>query len=147
MAGQTKAFEEVVGVTAGGVFATMISLWLITLLGRRTILLSGIAVQAICMLVIAVVYQTDPGTKSNSTGAALVAFVCLDLFAYNIGCASYLYLCAGEIPSQQLRGHTLGIAIAIAFLGNWLISFTAPYFINTYDLNYVCLFLVFRLIH
>lgn len=135
MAGQTKAFQEVVGVTAGGLFATLISIYLITRIGRRRIILGGVAVQAICMLVIAAVYQTHPMT--TSTGATLVAFVCIFLFAYNMCCAPYLYLCAGEIPSQHLRGYTLGIAIGIAFFGNWLVSFTAPYFINTYDLNWV----------
>lgn len=141
MAGQTKAFEETVGVTAGGLFATMISLWLITRIGRRTMLLGGVAVQGICMLLIAVVDQVHP-VVTKGTGAALVTFVCIELFAYNLSCAPYLYLCAGELPSQHLRAYTLGIAIAIAFFGTWLVSFTAPYFINSYDLNYVCLFVL-----
>ena len=135
MAGQTKAFQEIVGVTAGGVGATIISLWVVTRIGRRQILLGGMAVQGICMLIIAAVYQTHP--MSTSTGKVLVAFVCIYLFAYNMCTAPYLYLAAGEIPTQHLRSYTLGIAIGIAFFGNWLVNFTAPYFINTFDLNWV----------
>jgi hypothetical protein len=50
--------------------------------------------------------------------------------------AAYSWLVAGEIPSQRLRSHTFGIAAAIGFLGAWLITFTAPYFINPSALNW-----------
>lgn len=42
----------------------------------------------------------------------------------------------GEIPSQNLRSHTLGFASAIGYLFAWLTSFTAPYFINPSALNW-----------
>lgn len=50
--------------------------------------------------------------------------------------AAYSWLVAGEIPSQRLRSHTFGIAAAVGFLGAWLITFTAPYFINPMALNW-----------
>jgi nitrate/nitrite transporter NarK len=43
---------------------------------------------------------------------------------------------AGEIPSQRLRSYTFGLAAAAGFLGAWLITFTAPYFINPVALNW-----------
>lgn len=136
MAGQSAAFEESVGTTLAGLVGTALSMWLITVLSRRTILLLGFAVQGICMLLIAVVYTANP--LSLATGRCLVAFVVIYLFFYNMCCAPYLYLVGGELPSQRLRGYTLGPAIAIAFVGNWLASYTAPYFINTAQLNWVC---------
>lgn len=50
--------------------------------------------------------------------------------------ASYAWLVGGEIPSQRLRSHTFGLAAAVGFLGAWLITFTAPYFINPSSLNW-----------
>ncbi|KAL6414224.1 putative general alpha-glucoside permease protein [Ilyonectria robusta] len=50
--------------------------------------------------------------------------------------ASYSWLVGGEIPSQRLRSHTFGLAAAVGFLGAWLITFTAPYFINPSSLNW-----------
>jgi hypothetical protein len=50
--------------------------------------------------------------------------------------APYSWLVAGEIPSQRLRSYTFGLAAAAGFLGAWLITFTAPYFINPSALNW-----------
>lgn len=50
--------------------------------------------------------------------------------------ASYSWLVAGEIPSQRLRSYTFGVAASAGFLGAWLITFTAPYFINPSSLNW-----------
>lgn len=135
VAGQTKAFEVSVGMTAAGLVATLISMWVITKVGRRTILLVGFFVQAICMLILAVVYRNN--TLSVAAGKALVAFTIIYLFFYNMCIAPYVYLSAGEIPTQRLRGYTLGSAIGIAFFWNWLVTFTAPYFLNPLELNWV----------
>ncbi|KAK5219370.1 hypothetical protein LTR99_010399 [Exophiala xenobiotica] len=134
IAGQTHAFEESVGMTAAGLGATLISMWLITRIGRRTILLLGFAMQAICMLIIATVYQYK--STSSAGGKAMVTFVIVFTFFYNMCVAPYLYLSAGEIPTQRLRGYTLGIAIGIGFFFNWLCSYTAPYFLNPLELNW-----------
>jgi hypothetical protein len=50
--------------------------------------------------------------------------------------AAYAWLSGGEIPSQRLRSYTFGIASAVAFVGAWLATFTAPYFINPDSLNW-----------
>ena len=121
-------------MTAAGLVATLISMWVITKIGRRTILLSGFLIQAICMLILATIYR---GSKLSVTaGKVLVAFTIIYLFFYNMCIAPYLYLAAGEIPTQRLRGYTLGSAIAIAFFWNWLTSYTAPYFLNPLELNW-----------
>jgi MFS transporter, SP family, sugar:H+ symporter len=142
LAGQTKAFEESIGMTAAGLVGTLFSMWLVTKIGRRTIFMIGFFAEAICMLVVAIVWTVDAAGTSPATGRALVAFSILFLFVYNMCCAPYLYLSAGEIPTQRLRSYTLGISIAVAFLGNWLVSFTAPYFLNPTELNWVCSFIL-----
>jgi len=50
--------------------------------------------------------------------------------------ASYAWLCGGEFPSQRLRSYTFGLATSVGFLGAWLATFTAPYFINSTALNW-----------
>lgn len=37
---------------------------------------------------------------------------------------------------QRLRSYTFGAAAAVAFLAAWLVTFTAPYFINPESLNW-----------
>src|SRR4051812_23709681 len=50
--------------------------------------------------------------------------------------STYAWLAGGEIPSQRLRSYTFGLASAVGFLAAWLITFTAPYFINPAALNW-----------
>jgi MFS transporter, SP family, sugar:H+ symporter len=137
IAGQTEAFQESVGMTAAGLAGTLFSMWLITKIGRRTIFMVGYIAQGICMLVVAVTWTVD--ATSAVSGRVMVAFSILYLVFYNTCSAPYLYLAAGEIPTQRLRSYTLGISIGFAFFGNWLVSFTAPYFLNPTQLNWVYL--------
>lgn len=44
--------------------------------------------------------------------------------------APYAWLLGGEYPNTAIRGYAFGFATALNFLGNWLGTFTAPYFIN-----------------
>lgn len=50
--------------------------------------------------------------------------------------APFAWLSGGELPSQRLRSYTFGLSAAIGFLGAWLATFTAPYFINPSSLNW-----------
>lgn len=50
--------------------------------------------------------------------------------------APYAWLLGGEYPNTALRGYCFGLATALNFLGNWLGTFTAPYFINPASLNW-----------
>ena len=135
IAGTSKPFAETVGMNCAGLFGVLLSLFLITYFGRRTVLLSGAGSQAFCMLVIGATYSS--GATSLAANRTLVAFVIIHIFFYTMCSASYLYLAAGEIPSNRLRSFTLGLASSLGFVGAWLISFTAPYFINPQDLNWV----------
>jgi hypothetical protein len=45
-------------------------------------------------------------------------------------------LVGGELPNNQLRPFTYGLATALNFVGNWLGTFTAPYFINPAKLGW-----------
>ncbi|KIX08529.1 uncharacterized protein Z518_03185 [Rhinocladiella mackenziei CBS 650.93] len=149
IAGQTNAFAESVGMTAAGLAATAFSMWLITRIGRRTILLIGFAAQAVCMLIVALVYQYKSTTATG--GKVLVAFTIIYLFFHNMCVAPYLYLSAGEIPTQRLRGYTLGMAIGVGFVWNWVSSYTAPYFLNPvvdiwFGSNFVIFFFIFFLV-
>lgn len=134
IAGQTNAFAESVGMTAAGLAATLFSMWLITRIGRRTILMIGFAAQSAAMLIVATVCQYR--STSVVGGRVLVAFTIIYLFFYNMCIAPYVYLCAGEIPTQRLRGYTLGLSIGVSFLWNWVASYTAPYFLNPLELNW-----------
>ncbi|KIW38034.1 uncharacterized protein PV06_10010 [Exophiala oligosperma] len=118
-----------------GLVAILINSSIVVRYGRRRVLLlSGLIFCGILQLIIAVVYDKQPGTKT--TGKVIVALVCLYMMSYNGMIASYAWLSGGELPTQRLRSHTFGLAAAIGFLGAWLTTFTAPYFINPASLDW-----------
>ncbi|OIW35203.1 MFS monosaccharide transporter-like protein [Coniochaeta ligniaria NRRL 30616] len=134
LAGTSKPFAETIGMNCAGLAGVLLSLYLITYLGRRTILLMGASIQALCMLIIGAV--SSSGSSSVAAGKCMVTFVVLHMFFYSMCTAPYLYLVSGEIPSNRLRSLTLGIASSLGFVGAWLVSFTIPYFINPEELNW-----------
>ncbi|KAH7002495.1 general substrate transporter [Ilyonectria destructans] len=122
-------------LSTAGLVAIMINALIVVRYGRRRVLLtSGLLISGFFQLIIAIVYDKNPGEMV--TGKVLVALSCLYMTSYNGMIASYSWLVGGEIPSQRLRSHTFGLAAAVGFLGAWLITFTAPYFINPSSLNW-----------
>lgn len=47
-----------------------------------------------------------------------------------------MYLVAGEMPAQNLRANTMGLAAAASFAFAWLCSFATPYYINATEMNW-----------
>jgi MFS family permease len=120
---------------ACGVVAVILNSCITTRWGyRRVCLITGLIICGLCQLIIASVYQTAPGTKR--TGQVIIAFTIIYIVSYNGFIATYAWVGGGEFPSQRLRSYTFGISTSIGFLGAWLTTFTAPYFINPDELNW-----------
>ncbi|RYP62696.1 hypothetical protein DL769_007203 [Monosporascus sp. CRB-8-3] len=101
---------------------------------RRVLLMSGLITCGILQLIIAVVYDQNPGT--TQTGKVMIGLCTIYISSYNAMIAPYAWVSGGELPSQRLRSYTFGAASAVAFLAAWLVTFTAPYFINVESLNW-----------
>ncbi|KAL2022954.1 hypothetical protein VTK56DRAFT_4169 [Thermocarpiscus australiensis] len=118
-----------------GILAIFFNSLIVVRYGRRRVtLMIGLGLCGILQLIIAIVYDKQPGAAS--TGAVLVALTCVYMMSYNGMISSYAWLAGGEIPSQRLRSYTFGLAAAVGFLFAWLTTFTAPYFINPESLNW-----------
>jgi hypothetical protein len=101
---------------------------------RRVLLMTGLIVCGLLQLIIATVYQQHPNAKS--TGKVTVGLTGIYMFSYNGMISTYAWLCGGELPTQRLRSHTFGLAASAGFVGAWLTTFTAPYFLNIQSLNW-----------
>uniref|UniRef100_A0A0D2Y0E5 Major facilitator superfamily (MFS) profile domain-containing protein n=1 Tax=Fusarium oxysporum (strain Fo5176) TaxID=660025 RepID=A0A0D2Y0E5_FUSOF len=122
-------------LSMAGMLAIIANVCIVVRYGRRRVLLlCGLITAGFFQLIIATVYDHNPG--AIVTGKVLVALSCFYMMAFNGMIAPYSWLVAGEIPSQRLRSYTFGLAAAAGFLGAWLITFTAPYFINPVALNW-----------
>ncbi|OCT50032.1 general alpha-glucoside permease [Cladophialophora carrionii] len=135
MAKVGSAFENSCILVAVGVVAILINSAVITRWGRRRVFLTvGMCLCGITQLIVAIVY--DKQGASTSTGKVIVGVSVVYIVGYNGMVATYAWLCGGEFPSQRLRSYTFGLAASIGFLGAWLATFTAPYFINPDSLNW-----------
>ncbi|OTB09857.1 hypothetical protein K445DRAFT_17218 [Daldinia sp. EC12] len=116
-------------LSAIGLFAIILNSLIVVRYGRRRVLLmGGLGICGILQLIVAIVYDKNPGAKA--TGQVLVALSCLYMMSYNGMVATYAWLSGGELPSQRLRSYTFGLAAAVAFFAAWLTTFTAPYSLN-----------------
>ncbi|KAI5861966.1 MFS transporter [Durotheca rogersii] len=133
VAGVTEAFAYSVMVTCMGLIGVLTSLFIVRFIGRRPIVLIGVAACGLCQLAFAVAWTTAAGT--TPAAKAIVAFISVFTFFY-VAYAPYAWLMGGEYPNNHLRSHTVGLGTALNFLGNWLGVFTAPYFINPASLGW-----------
>ncbi|KIW86706.1 uncharacterized protein Z519_12692 [Cladophialophora bantiana CBS 173.52] len=133
IAGVKNPFAYSIMVTCTGLIGVLVSFFFVRLIDRRMVMLIGITACAICQLIPAIAWSASPG--SESTGKVVVAFISLFTFFY-VAYAPYAWLLGGEYVNNQLRAFTFGLATALNFLGNWLGTFTAPYFINPAKLGW-----------
>jgi hypothetical protein len=78
-------------LSTAGLLAIIINSLIVVRYGRRRVLLmTGLMICGVLQLIIAVVFQEQPGT--TSTGKTIVALSCIYMFSYN-----------GKIPPGTLR--------------------------------------------
>ena len=104
-------------------------------MGHRRLILTGAAICTLSMVVIGALYSV-PSLSTQRAGVGLVVATSFYLFGFNLGLESYTFLTSGELPAQNLRAYTLGLSVAVSFVGAWLATFTTPYFINPTELNW-----------
>ncbi|KAI9687670.1 MAG: hypothetical protein M1820_010401 [Bogoriella megaspora] len=135
MAHVGSPFANSCALVAVGVVAIVINSFIVTRYGRRRpMLLSGLLLCGFTQLITAAIYQAHP--LQESTSKAIVGVSVIYICGYNGMISTYSWVMGGELASQRLRSYTFGLAAAVGFLGAWLATFTAPYFINPDALNW-----------
>ncbi|KAL2401546.1 Major facilitator-type transporter ecdD [Exophiala dermatitidis] len=133
IAGVDNPFAYSILVTCTGLVGVLVSFCFVRLIDRRTVMLVGISACGLCQLAPAIAWSVNPA--SRATANVVVGFIALFTFFY-VAYAPYAWLLGGEYVNNQLRAFTFGLATALNFLGNWLGTFTAPYFINPAKLGW-----------
>lgn len=134
LSGDTQPFRDVIILVCCGIAGVLATPFFTGKIGKRPILMFGGISQALCMLGLALAY-TIRGIDPTS-GRVIIAMCCIYLFFASATTGPFAWQVAGEIPNQQLRGYTFGVAAAITYLSGWSITFTIPYFINPTALNW-----------
>ena len=117
-----------------GIIGSLVSLFIVRLVGRRQILIIGTSACGIAHLITASVWTAHPATVT--TGKVLVAMSAIYNFWYCGTISAYAWALAAEVTSQRLRSYTIGLATAVWFLLGYLVTFSAAYFVNVDALNW-----------
>jgi len=134
LAGDTKPFRDGVILLCCGLAGVMTTPFFTGKVGKRPLLMIGGVLQSFCMLGVGVSYSVRGIDKTS--GNVIIAMASIYLFFASATTSPFAWQVCGEVPSQQLRSHTMGFASAISFLFGWSITFTIPYFINPTALNW-----------
>ncbi|RYO89722.1 hypothetical protein DL766_001451 [Monosporascus sp. MC13-8B] len=129
------AFKYSVMNTCLGLIGVNLGIYLMRhVMGRRTVLMTGAAVQGCVMLGLAV-----SATAASGTAAArrcVIAFIALFIWSYNAFVGDASYPAATELVSTRLRSWSVGSATSLGYFLAWLTGFCSPYFINPENLDW-----------
>lgn len=125
--------------------ANILSWWLITVLGRRPLIVWGELCGAICLFVVGgcSLIGTTPGYLATVSFMFLwvsqtSVFSCpwtdadhhVQAFTYQLTLGTVAWTVVAEIPSLRLRARTQGLANLTLCLVQWLVGFVFPYMFN-----------------
>ncbi|KAI0911494.1 MFS transporter [Ustulina deusta] len=133
IAGVSNPFGFSILITGVGLVAAIVSSLFVRFIDRRAIIIIGASVCGLTQLAQAIAWTMSPG--SAATGVVVVVFNGVFVFFY-VAYSPFAWLLGGEYPNSALRGYCFGIATALNFLGNFLGTLTAPYFINPASLGW-----------
>lgn len=117
-----------VGTYALGICGTMVSWFLMTYYGRRSIYLVGSVLMTFLMLSIGIVaiFAQSSNTALYIQAGVMLAFV----FVYNLTVGPVAYTLVAEMSSTRLRAKTVGIARCFYNATGILATVIQPYLIN-----------------
>lgn len=123
-----KAYQLNVGSTAIAFVGTILSWFLITGLGRRTIYVSGQGILFVLQIVIGIISATAP----NAPGAlwAQAAICILWVFTYSLTIGPIAYAIVSETSAVRLRPLSVCLARTSYQIINIISQVLEPYFMN-----------------
>jgi sugar porter (SP) family MFS transporter len=130
------SFDMGVGNTAIGFVATCASWFLLTIAGRRTLYMGGLAVMAVCLLLIGILdclpnYAAHPAyTWAQAVFLDLLTLV----FQGTVGPVNFVIF--AEVGAARLRSHTVALAAGTGSIFQIIMTVVFPYMINASSGNW-----------
>lgn len=130
----SSAFALNVSQYAFGFVGTVLSWFLITRFGRRTIYFAGLSLCCTLMFLIGFLGLAPAGNTAIpwATAALLLSFV----FVYDLTIGPVCYALVSEISSTRLRGKSIGLARNFYNILSICFSASTPYMLNPDALNW-----------
>lgn len=125
-AGQSgsNAFFQTVLVGVVNLIFTAIAIWLVDRAGRRSLLLVGISLQAVSLLVVALLYE------QKEVGIGLLVGLMLFVAGHAVGNGAVCWVVISEIFPTKVRGIAMSIATTALWASAYLANQFFPLFVQ-----------------
>ncbi|KAL2212816.1 MFS maltose permease MalP [Sarocladium strictum] len=128
-----QAFNMSLAQYGSGFVGTILSWLLMKYVGRRTLFVGGLAVLALCLVIIGFTGIAPKHEPTYwATGGMLVFFT----FCYNCSVGPVVYSLVTELASVRLRQKTVALARIMFNVGAIINSVITPYMLNSEALNW-----------
>jgi SP family general alpha glucoside:H+ symporter-like MFS transporter len=121
------SFNFTVGVLALGFVCVLICAWLMTYIGRRTLLVGGLALLTIILYIVGFIAVGSSSKTAELVEASLI-FVWAVIFYLTLG--PVVYAVVNEIPSMRLRAKSVSLARNAYYIVGIIINILNPYMVN-----------------
>ena len=101
---------------------TVVSMWLIDRVGRRPLLLTGIAGMTISLGALGYIFHLSAATRGLANLAVITLMIYVASFAISLG--PIFWLLISEIYPLEIRGLAAGIASGANWTSNFVVSLT-----------------------
>lgn len=123
----------IIGVVNVGM--TLLAIKLVDRVGRRPLLLAGLAGMILSLLVLGLSLSIMAEPKQASDPAAIVTLICLGTFIASFAATwgPVVWVMLPEVLPLHVRGAAMGLAVALHWLANFAVSQTFPLLIDAFS--------------
>jgi MFS transporter, SP family, galactose:H+ symporter len=118
----SAAILATVGIGLVNVLMTIVAMWLIDRVGRRPLLLTGIAGMIVSLGVLGLVFRSGAQNAATVRVAVITLMAYVTFFAISLG--PIFWLLIAEIYPLKIRGQAEGTAAGMNWISNLLVSIT-----------------------
>jgi sugar porter (SP) family MFS transporter len=124
----STALAATMGIGAINVLSTLIAIWLVDRIGRKPLLLAGLAgmIASLVTLGAAQQFGSALGINPNWLAPITVAFVGLYIVCFAFSLGPVVWLMISEIFPNRARARAVAISTAANWMANFLVSLSFP---------------------
>ena len=134
--GMSDSFQTSIVLGIVNFASTLLGIFAIEQMGRRTCLLVGSACMSVCFLIYSILgsvnlyidgYENTPSNTRKPTGNAMIFITCFFIFFFASTWAGGVYSIVSETYPLRIRSKGMSVATAANWMWGFLISFFTPF--------------------
>jgi len=124
----TTALAATIGIGAINVLSTLIAIWLVDRVGRKPLLLAGLAGMIVSLVALGTAqrFGSKIGVNPQWVGPIAVGFIGLYIVCFAFSLGPIVWLMISEIFPNQARARAVAISTAANWMANFLVSLSFP---------------------